>query len=137
MTELDQETYENNCFKLRKHSRKMVIENEEHFFIPIDKIKYLANCLLHDDDTINPQFCAERLQKIYDFEGKNQRAVLCEACSKRIGTKKCSKCSTAYYCGKACQLAAWSAHKTVCGNVHVAKKTNSTCSSPKAAQLAA
>ena len=42
-------------------------------------------------------------------------AVSCDQCGKPGAKLKCSKCGSAYYCGKQCQVAAWRAgHKSAC-----------------------
>ena len=58
------------------------------------------------------------LQGIHDATGRAKTIVACAHCAARIGTKRCARCpstSTLRYCSRECQLAAWPAHKAICG----------------------
>ena len=98
-----------------KDPEKMAIDDMDNIFIPINKVKHLANFLVKNGETVDPNKSLHLVQTLYDFEGKGKRAVLCGSCAVCIGTKRCSKCSKAYYCSRECQLAAWPCHKKVCG----------------------
>jgi len=67
-----------------------------------------------DGEPIDLDRAVKILQEIYDQTGKAKTAVLCANCTKKIGIKTCSRCLSASYCSKECQVAAWTSHKTVC-----------------------
>mmetsp|Transcript_45309 Transcript_45309/g.90744 ORF Transcript_45309/g.90744 Transcript_45309/m.90744 type:complete len:182 (+) Transcript_45309:82-627(+) len=47
-------------------------------------------------------------------ERYEQIAETCTACGKQGKVQRCSKCKSAAYCGKECQLSDWTAHKKEC-----------------------
>jgi hypothetical protein len=58
---------------------------------------------------------ASRLAQMYDIS--NIEPLLddpkCGKCGS-AATSRCSKCKTEWYCGRACQVKAWSEHKGIC-----------------------
>lgn len=64
----------------------------------------------------------EKMQKeIENFQGIYENHMLDEFLEKPICGKcgkpalqRCSKCKNEWYCGRECQIKAWSAHKEVC-----------------------
>ena len=60
----------------------------------------------NDDDDVNKDLSN---MSINSRPGKN-----CLCCLKDSTSLRCSKCRTALYCGKACQIKHWPVHKNNC-----------------------
>jgi zinc finger MYND domain-containing protein 10 len=58
-------------------------------------------------DTEEPERERER-------EGQRQEEGACGHCGK-AAAKRCGRCQQAWYCGRACQAAAWTRHRKACG----------------------
>jgi len=52
-----------------------------------------------------------------NFEDINIGTPSCDSCGRNFGGRlRCSRCSSAYYCGAACQKQHWKKHKKECPN---------------------
>ena len=76
--------------------------------------KYLVNALIIQGSCTDIDRAVRVLQQINDSVGAGGRIVVCNACARMIGVKRCSGCSTRY-CSRECQVAAWPSHKACCG----------------------
>lgn len=55
--------------------------------------------------------CSDILMLGVDDNLEDPKCAKCGA----LATKRCSQCQLEWYCGRACQVQAWGAHKSVCG----------------------
>ncbi|XP_034943955.1 zinc finger MYND domain-containing protein 10 [Chelonus insularis] len=70
--------------------------------------------LFHSKDMNYVKETAQVLSDAYDvdkiiFEEKDK----CALC-KEVASKRCSKCKSVWYCGRACQVKDWNTHKKIC-----------------------
>ena len=124
-------------FPIPKHKRTTMLESEIKAFLNQKVCADLCQMMdLHGDGEMVPMVsrsntkhlfnialkqnictvdgAVEILQSINDLLGEGGRIVVCNACAKMIGVKRCSGCSTRY-CSRECQVAAWPSHKACCG----------------------
>ena len=86
-----------------------------------------SNCNSNDDDHCNLN---EELSNMNIDSRRGNRNCLC--CLKEVqGSSRCSKCRTALYCSRECQVKHWPVHKNNC------QDSNNTMSSNEKVQMKA
>jgi hypothetical protein len=56
---------------------------------------------------------------------KKKKMDICLYCLQKVeGSSRCSKCRTALYCSRACQLKHWPVHKNVCQDSNNAENSD-------------
>jgi zinc finger MYND domain-containing protein 10 len=65
---------------------------------------------------------AKRLSKLYELDELNDLLddPKCGKCGS-IATQRCSLCKLEWYCGRPCQVKAWTMHKSICELTRAAK----------------
>eukprot|EP01091_Cochliopodium_minus_P007187 TRINITY_DN17108_c0_g1_i1.p1 TRINITY_DN17108_c0_g1~~TRINITY_DN17108_c0_g1_i1.p1 ORF type:complete len:208 (+),score=38.99 TRINITY_DN17108_c0_g1_i1:90-713(+) len=54
-------------------------------------------------------------ERDHDLLAKLDRKIrFCDSCNKPEPSKKCSRCTRAYYCNRECQVSHWKEHKATC-----------------------